>query len=100
MIISIHVKKIKETNKYGKGKIESGAGTDAGQVGDLVFKHYGDAVVVGSKPDRSGVSRRRHNCNTRSAFARRALWTNGDGDPEKKALYAEAAKASGKPLFH
>jgi hypothetical protein len=26
-----------------------------GQVGELVFKHYGDEVVVGHKPDRSGI---------------------------------------------
>ena len=26
-----------------------------GQVGDLVFKHYGDEVVVGRNPDRSGL---------------------------------------------
>ena len=26
-----------------------------GQVGELVFKHYGDEVIVGRKPDRSGV---------------------------------------------
>jgi len=26
-----------------------------GQIGDLVFKHYSGDVVVGRKPDRSGV---------------------------------------------
>ena len=71
-----------------------------GPIGDLVFKHYGDAVVVGSKPDRSGVQPTDAQLQHQERFRQAVLYGQlVMADPEKKALYAEAAKASGKPLF-
>jgi len=71
-----------------------------GPVGDLVFKHYSDAVVVGSKPDRSGVQPTDAQLQHQERFRQAVLYGQlVMADPEKKALYAETAKASGKPLF-
>ena len=71
-----------------------------GPVGDLVFKHYGDAVVVGSKPNRSGVQPTEAQLQHQERFRQAVLYGQlVMADLEKKALYAEAAKASGKPLF-
>ena len=67
-----------------------------GPVGDLVFKRYLDAVIVGSKPDRSGVQptevQLQHLARFRQAVLYRQLMM---ADPEKKALYAEAANYLG-----
>jgi hypothetical protein len=71
-----------------------------GPVGDLVFKHYGDGVIVGSKPDRSGLQPTEAQLQHQERFRQAVLYGQlVMADPEKKALYAEAAKASGKPLF-
>ncbi|MFZ1043905.1 MAG: hypothetical protein WAN58_21595 [Anaerolineales bacterium] len=71
-----------------------------GPVGDLVFKHYGDGVIVGRKPDRSGVQPTDAQLQHQERFRQAVLYGQlVMADPEKKALYAEAAKASGKPLF-
>jgi hypothetical protein len=71
-----------------------------GPVGDLVFKHYGNSVVVGSKPDRSGIQPTEAQLQHQERFRQAVLYGQlVMADPEKKALYAEAAKASGKPLF-
>ena len=70
-----------------------------GPVGDLVLKHYSDAVVVGSKPDRSGVQPTDAQLQHREHFQAVLYGRLVMADPEKKALYAAAAKASGKPLF-
>ena len=71
-----------------------------GQIGDLVFKHYSGDVVVGRKPDRSGVQPTDAQLQHQERFRQAVLYGQlVMADPDKKALYAEAAKASGKPLF-
>lgn len=71
-----------------------------GPIGDLVFKHYGDNVVVGSKPDRSGVQPTDAQLQHQERFRQAVLYGQlVMADPEQKALYAQVAKASGKPLF-
>ena len=71
-----------------------------GQIGDLVFKHYNGDVVVGRKPDRSGVQPTDAQLQHQERFRQAVLYGQlVMADPDKKALYAKAAKTSGKPLF-
>lgn len=71
-----------------------------GQVGDLVFKHYGDEVFVGRKPDRSGLQPTEAQLEHQGRFRQAVLYGRlVMADPEKKVLYEKAAQASGKPLF-
>lgn len=71
-----------------------------GQVGDLVFKHYGDEVFVGRKPDRSGLQPTEAQLDHQERFRQAVLYGRlVMADPEKKVLYEKAAQASGKPLF-
>ena len=71
-----------------------------GQVGDLVFKHYGDEVIVGRKPDRSGVLPTETQLEHQERFRQAVLYGRlVMADPQKKAAYEKAAKATGKPLF-
>jgi len=71
-----------------------------GQVGELVFKHYGDEVIVGRKPDRSGVLPSDIQLEHQERFRQAVLYGRlVMADPEMKANYEKAAKAKGKPLF-
>ena len=71
-----------------------------GQVGDLVFKHYGDEMVVGRKPDRSGILPTEGQLEHQERFRQAVLYGRlVMADPQKKAGYEQAAKAKGKPLF-
>jgi hypothetical protein len=71
-----------------------------GPIGNLVFKHYGNNVVVGSKLDRSGVQPTEAQLQHQERFRQAVLYGQlVMADPTKKALYAQAAKESGKPLF-
>lgn len=71
-----------------------------GQVGDLVFKHYGDEMVVGRKPDRSGIQPTEAQLEHQERFRQAVLYGQlVMADPQKKALYGKASKATGKPLF-
>lgn len=72
----------------------------SGQVGDLVFRRYGDETVIGQKPDMSGVDATPAQLAVRERFKEAALYGKlVMADPETKALYTEAAKAKGKPVF-
>ncbi len=71
-----------------------------GQVGDLVFKHYGDEMVVGRKPDRSGILPTESQLEHQERFRQAVLYGRlVMADPEMKANYEKTAKAKGKPLF-
>lgn len=71
-----------------------------GQVGDLVFKRYGDGVVISRKPDLEGQVATEAQLAVRDRFREAALYGKMVmADAETKALYAEAAKAKGKPVF-
>lgn len=71
-----------------------------GQVGDLVFKRYGDEVVISRKPDLSGVEPTAAQQATRDRFKQATLYGKMVmADPESKALYEAAAKAKGLPVF-
>jgi hypothetical protein len=72
----------------------------SGQVGDLVFKRYGDKTIIGQKPDLSGVEATPAQLAARERFREAALYGKMVmADPDAKALYSEVAKAKGKPVF-
>lgn len=71
-----------------------------GKVGDLVFKRYEDAVVITRKPDFEGVAPTAAQLAHRERFREAALYGKlVMADPAAKALYVEAAKAKGQPVF-
>ncbi|MBI2757380.1 MAG: hypothetical protein HYX49_01735 [Chloroflexi bacterium] len=71
-----------------------------GQVGDLVFKRYGDEMVVGRKSDRTGLQPTEAQLEHQERFRQAVLYGRlVMADPQKKASYEQAAKAKGKPLF-
>ena len=71
-----------------------------GQVGDLVFKRYGEGVVISRKPDFEGREWTEAQLAARERFRQAALYGKMVmADPEAKAVYEEAAKAKGKPVF-
>lgn len=71
-----------------------------GQVGDLVFKHYGGEVFVGRKPDRSSLQPTEAQLEHQERFRQAVLYGRlVMADPDKKGLYEKVSQASGKPLF-
>ena len=71
-----------------------------GQIGDLVFKHYGAEVGVGRKPDRSGIQPTEAQLEHRVRFRQAVLYGRlVMADPDKKEIYEQAAKEKGKPIF-
>ena len=71
-----------------------------GQVGDLVFKNYGDEMIVGRKPDRSGITPSGAQLEHQERFRQAVLYGRlVMADPGLRAGYEKAAKAQGKPLF-
>jgi hypothetical protein len=80
-----------------------------GQVGDLVFKRYEDEVVISRKPDYEGREWTEAQLAHRERFRQAAFYgklvTHARArcarvaDPETKAIYVEAAKAKGQPVF-
>ncbi|MFZ5518651.1 MAG: hypothetical protein ACOY90_18625 [Candidatus Zhuqueibacterota bacterium] len=71
-----------------------------GKVGDLVFKRYGDEVVLSRVPDMEGREATEAQQATRERFRQAALYGKMVmADPEAKALYDDAATAKGKPVF-
>ena len=71
-----------------------------GEFGDLVFKHFGGDVVISHKPDRSGLQPTEAQLQQQARFRQAVLYGQlVMADPQKKAIYSKAAKATGKPLF-
>ncbi len=71
-----------------------------GKVGDLVFKRYGDRVIVSRKPDLSGHQPTAAQLEHQKRFRQATLYGKMVmADPEARALYDEAAKAKGKPIL-
>ena len=71
-----------------------------GQVGDLVFKRYGEGVVISRKPDMAGREPTEAQLAARERFRQAALYGKMVmADPETRTLYEKAAKAKGKPVF-
>jgi hypothetical protein len=94
------IKNRRQYNSMAKVKLNPILEGMRGQVGDLVFKHYGDELFVGRKPDRSGTQPTEAQLEHQERFRQAVLYGRlVMADPEKKALYEKAAQASGKPLF-
>jgi hypothetical protein len=71
-----------------------------GEFGDLVFKHFGNEVVISHRPDFSGVQPTEAQLQQRERFRQAVLYGQlVMADPQKKAIYTQAVKAKGKPLF-
>lgn len=71
-----------------------------GQIGELVFKHYGDEVVVARKPDLSGVAPTAAQLAAQERFREAVLYGKMVvADPATKTLYDTAARDAGKPMF-
>ena len=71
-----------------------------GKVGDLVFKRYGDSIIISRKPNVEGGKSSEAQQATRERFREAAVYGKMVmADPETKALYDEAAEAKGKPVF-
>ena len=71
-----------------------------GQVGDLVFKHMNDEMIIGRKPDRSGIQPTEAQLDHQERFRQAVLYGRlVMADPDKKATYEQAARVKRKPLF-
>jgi len=71
-----------------------------GSVGDLVFKRYGDGVVVARKPDMEGREQTPAQLAQRERFRQAALFGKMVmADPDTKLVYDEVAQQRGKPVF-
>ncbi len=68
-----------------------------GQIGELVFKRYGDRVVISKKPDMSGVKPSAAQAAHRERFRRATVFGKGVlADPEMRALYEVKARERGQ----
>ncbi len=71
-----------------------------GKVGDLVFKRYGDRVIMARKPDLSDQKPTEAQLAQREQVRQAALYGKMVmADPETKSLYEDAAQAKGVPVF-
>jgi hypothetical protein len=71
-----------------------------GSIGDLVFKRYGEEIVVGRKPDPSEHSPTAGQRAVREQFRLAAVYGKTVmADPATKAVYEVAAKGKGIPVF-
>jgi hypothetical protein len=71
-----------------------------GAVGDLVFRKYGEEVIVGRKPDPTGKAPTPGQLAVREQFRLAAVYGKAVlADPVSKALYTTEAKAKGIPAF-
>lgn len=72
----------------------------SGKIGDLVFRRYGDETIISQNPDRSGIVPSAAQLAARERFREAALYGKiVMADPETKALYTDAAKTKGQPVF-
>jgi hypothetical protein len=89
-----------EENKMAKVKLNPILENMHGHVGDLVFKRYGDEVIIASKADADGRVYSAAQLSQQKRFREAALFGRGVmADPDTKAVYAAAARAKGVPLF-
>ncbi len=84
-----------------KGKLNPALEQMRGHVGEIVFKQYGDKVVVTRKPDMSRVKWNAAQKAARERFREAmayAKWMMGNA--EMRAAYEAAAKAKGRRTFN
>ncbi len=71
-----------------------------GQVGDLVFRRFGDEVVMSRKPNTEGRVWTEAQMAQREQFRQAALYGKMViADPQAKAVYEAEAQARGVPVF-
>jgi len=71
-----------------------------GKVGDLVFKNYSGEVIVSRKPEMEGREPTQAQAAQREQFRQAAFYGKMVmADAAAKAVYEEAAKAKGQPVF-
>ena len=71
-----------------------------GHIGELVFKRYGERMVLASKPDMSGVQWSEAQQAGRERFRRAAKAAKRVlADPVKRAEYAIQAREQGTTMF-
>jgi hypothetical protein len=72
-----------------------------GKVGDLVFKRFGDEVILSRIPDMEDREPTQAQLDAQKDFKQAALYgkTVIEADDDAKELYEQASKAKRKPLF-
>ncbi|MBI5648830.1 MAG: hypothetical protein HZC40_00025 [Chloroflexi bacterium] len=71
-----------------------------GKIGDLVFKRYGDEVIIARKPDLEGREPTEAQAAQREQFRQAALYGKTVmADPDAKAIYEDVAETRGIPVF-
>jgi len=71
-----------------------------GKIGDLVFKRFGDEVIVGQKPDLEGREPTPGQLAHQERFKLAVLYgRTAMANPATKALYESTAKAKGQQVF-
>ena len=71
-----------------------------GQIGDLVFRRYGDGVILTRKPAPSSVPPTAAQLAHRERFREAMRYGKAAAaDPEVRPLYEAAARARGQPFF-
>jgi hypothetical protein len=99
-VIHIHSHHQQGDIKMAKVKLNPILEKIHGKVGDLVFKNYGNEMIIGRKPDRSGIQPTEAQLEHQERFRQAVLYGRlVMADPDKKAFYEQAAKVKGKPLF-
>ena len=72
----------------------------SGKLGELVFKHYGDDIVVARAPNHNGHTPTSAQVAARERFRQGAQYGKLTlAQPASRAIYESAARADGKPLF-
>jgi hypothetical protein len=72
----------------------------SGAVGGLVFRQYGDGVVIARKPSFEGAEWSEAQLAARERFRQGALYGKAAlADPAARAFYQAAAETRGKPVF-
>jgi hypothetical protein len=72
----------------------------SGRMGDLVFKRYGDDVVIARAPDRNGHEPTAAQLAAQERFRKATQYGKlALAQPQTRALYEAAAEEAGLPLF-
>ena len=71
-----------------------------GKVGDLVFKRFGDEIIISRTPDMEGREWSEAQLAARERFRQASVYGKMVmADPDTKAVYEEAAQRRGQPMF-
>jgi hypothetical protein len=83
-----------------KVKLSSALTRVSSRLGNVVFRRYGDEIILAQRPDLAGRAPTPGQAAHRQRFRLAALYGRTVlADPEKKALYEARARARGLPVF-